>query len=183
MRYLALIALALVVHTGAVAAEWRSTGESTFAFATTFEGEPIGGTFGRFDVCFEFDPESPGDAHLFVTVRLAAADMGDEDMNAVLFDEAWFDVARFDEAVFESRSVEAGPDHGFVANGTLKLKGFESDVGVPFMWSSDGSAARMRGAFTLRRTDFGVGTGEWATGETIGLDTELEFDVVLEPAD
>lgn len=173
----------LLVQPLAAGAEWHSTDASTFSFKTTFEGEVIGGNFGHFDLRFHFDPAHPADATLVVTVGLAAADMGDEDMNAVLFDEAWFDVARYDKAVFESCSITATGLGGYAAAGTLKLKGIEGPVTVPFSWIEEGGTARMGGSFTLQRTDFGIGTGEWATDETIGLVTELEFDVVLERVD
>lgn len=183
MKILLPSVFALFACSGAMGADWHSTDDSTFSFETTFEGEPIGGNFGRFDVRFDFDPAVPGEARLVVTVGLAAADMGDADMNAVLFDEAWFDTARFDTAEFESNSIEKQPEQGFVAVGSLKLKGFERTVSVPFSWSCSGDTARMRGEFSLDRTDFDVGTGEWSTGDTIGLEVRLVFDVSLEPAD
>lgn len=183
MRVLLPTVLGLCACSVVFGAEWHSTDDSTFAFETTFEGEPIGGDFGRFDVRFDFDSAAPGEAQLVVTVGLAAADMGDADMNAVLFDEAWFDTARFDTAVFESNDIEKQSEQEFTAVGTLKLKGMEGPVTVPFVWSCSDGKARMRGEFNVKRTDFGIGTGEWSTGETIGLDTRLTFDIKLEQAD
>lgn len=183
MKRLLLTLLPMLVPAGAPGAEWRSTDESTFTFASTFEGEPIEGKFEHFDARFDFDPENPTAAHLVVTVELAAADMGDEDMNAVLFDEAWFDVARFETAVYESSAVEQRTADEFVANGELDLKGARACVRVPFSWHRSDAGARMRGELTLQRADFGVGTGEWASGETIGLDVHLAFDVLLEQVD
>lgn len=183
MKGLLLAIVLLLSHPTASGADWRSTGESTFSFSTTFEGEPIGGEFGRFDVRFSFDPANPGDAILIVTVELTAADMGDDDMNAVLFDPAWFNTAEFDTAVFESRTIVERGQGEYAASGTLRLKGIKGPVTVPFTWAQGNNSARMQGALTLNRTDFGVGTGEWSSGESVGLRTELEFDVVLEPAD
>ena len=37
----------------------------------------------------------------------------------------------------------------------------------------------MTGEFSLRRTDFGVGSGEWSTGDSIGLEVRLAFDIPL----
>ena len=48
---------------------------------------------------------------------------------------------------------------------------------------AQGKRASMQGELTLRRTDFNVGSGEWSTGESIGLDVTLRFNVQLEPCD
>lgn len=183
MKRLPLSLLALLACSGVFGAEWRSTGASTFTFASTFEGEPIEGNFERFEVRFDFDPENPAAAQLVVTVELAAADMGDPDMNAVLFDEAWFDVTRFATAVYESNAIEQRTADEFVASGELDLKGVKACVEVPFTWTRGDAGPRMHGELSLRRTDFGVGTGEWASGETIGLDAHLNFDILLEQVD
>jgi len=184
MRYVLITLLALLVDADGQCAEWQSiAGGSEFSFEATFEGEPLGGSFKKFDVRFDFEPAHPADSHLVVTVRLGAADMGDPDMNDVLFGEAWFDVDHFESADFDSRTVEAQSSDNFVANGTLTLKDVKQDVTVPFAWSRDGDRARMRGEFTLKRTDFDVGTGEWAAGDTIGITTRLVFDVLLEAAE
>ncbi|MDH5172171.1 MAG: YceI family protein [Gammaproteobacteria bacterium] len=183
LRGLGALWLALAVGAHAAPAEWRSIEGGNFSFATSYEGEPLGGSFSRFELAFRFDPDAPAAAQLVVSVDLTAADMGDPDMNAVLFDEAWFDIGRFATAVFESTAVQSRGEAEFVASGVLKLKGVERSVAVPFRWSRNGDRARMTGEFSLRRTDFGVGSGEWSTGDSIGLEVRLAFDIPLSPAD
>ena len=158
------------------AAEWCSTESGTFTFETTFEGEALPGEFRSFDVRYVEASE------LRVTVDLAAADMGDPDMNDVLADPAWFGTAH-PEAVFEADSIRETEAGQFVAEGMLDLKAVEAATAVPFRWRADGDGASMQGEFTLRRTDFNVGTGEWSTGESIGLDVTLRFDIALEPCE
>lgn len=178
-----LCALALLLACGNAHGEkWRSTGGS-FNFEATFEGESIEGAFRGFDVDFEFDPAAPADAQLKVTVRLGDADLGDPDMNAILFDPAWFDVGRFADAVYQSTAVQSRGDGEFTALGVLTLKGIEQPVTVPFTWQQNDAAARMHGEFSLQRTDFGVGSGEWSAGDTIGLDVRLAFDIALAAAE
>jgi len=171
-----LIALALPVH----AAEWRSTGDHELSFEASFEGATSPGRFRQFTVALDFDPAEPAPGRLRVTVDLLAADMGDPDMNAVLFDPAWLDVGQFEEAVYESNDLSQTSPGEYVATGTLKLKGISKTVEVPFSWTQTGDKASMRGQFVLRRTDFDVGSGEWATDEAIGLDIRLAFAVQLQ---
>jgi polyisoprenoid-binding protein YceI len=180
MRYLLLAVLTGIPFSAAVAEPWCSTSASAFSFETTFEGERLPGEFRRFDVRFNSRPDNPQAATLNVSVDLLAADMGDPDMNAVLADPAWFHSERFAEAIFSSDTMIVRAPGEFVATGTLELKGNAKPVSVPFTWEQSEELARLRGATTLQRTDFDVGTGEWSSGDSIGLEVRLTFDVQLE---
>jgi polyisoprenoid-binding protein YceI len=161
------------------AADWQLAEDSDFTFITTFEGVDTPGRFSEFEVEFAFDPADPETGRLQVTVMTGAADMGDPDMNAVLADPLWFDIANFPVAVFDSEQIEARAPGEFVATGELRLKGISRTVAVPFSWTQTGPGAEMRGAFNVMRIDFNVGSGEWATGDAIGLDVQLQFDLSL----
>jgi polyisoprenoid-binding protein YceI len=182
MRYLPLLLLMLAA-VPAQATEWRMQSGSEFTFEATFESVASPGRFAEFDVVLEFDAADPGAGRLRVTVNLAAADMGDADMNAIIADPIWFDVGNFPQAVYESEQIEARAPGEFVATGVLNLKGISKTVTVPFSWSEQDARANMRGQFVLQRIDFKVGSGEWATGDAIGLDVKLQFDLSLERGD
>jgi polyisoprenoid-binding protein YceI len=175
----------LTVTLGApvLADEWRSNSAATLSFSTTFEGEPLQGEFSKIDVVFAFDTAAPEAGKLDVTIDLTAADMGDPDMNSVLMDPAWFDTAQFAEANFVSDTIARLAANQFQASGGLELKGTQKNVVVPFSWDSDGDVAHMRGSFDLTRTDFGIGSGEWATDDAIGFAVHLSFDLTLNRAD
>jgi polyisoprenoid-binding protein YceI len=179
MRF-TLLFLLLFVAVPSQAAEWRMLSDSEFMFEAIFEGSAAPGRFEQFDLDLEFDPANPGAGRLRVTVSLAGADMGDPDINTIIADPIWFDAGHFPQAVFESERIEAGAPGEFVATGVLDLKGISQTVVVPFTWSEQGARADMRGEFVLQRIDFNVGSGEWATGDAIGIDVRLQFDLVLE---
>ena len=179
MRHALLASLCIAISLPVCAAEWRSTEDSEITFQVTFEGEPILGEFRDFDVNLDFDSARLDSARLRVTVDLRAADMGDPDMNDVLFDPAWFDVQQFNEAVFVSDAITEQSPGEFIATGTLDLKGTVRSVAVPFSWTRSGHQATMQGGLVLKRTDFDVGSGEWATDDAIGIDVKLDFTVQL----
>jgi polyisoprenoid-binding protein YceI len=179
MRIPFLITTLAALPLPSLAAEWCSLDSSVLSFATTFEGETLPGEFRDFDVVLDFDPAAPGAGNLRVQVDLRSADMGDPDMNAILADPAWFHSGKFGEAVFRSERIGAAESGGFVAGGTLSLKGRELPVSVPFYWQGSAGDAALQGEFVLRRTDFDVGSGEWADGDAIGIDVRLNFDVHL----
>jgi polyisoprenoid-binding protein YceI len=167
----------------AVADDWTLQDGSTFTFEASFESEPIEGSFTDFDVALDFDPEQAGENSLQVTVDLGGADMGDPDMNDAIAAPEWFDVDGFPQARFESSDIVEIAPGSFIAHGALALKGVRGDIDVPFTWSGSDETATMHGEVGLNRSDFAIGTGEWASGEQIGHDVLLRFDLQFERAD
>ena len=167
----------------AAADAWRLQSDSTFSFEASFEDTPLEGSFTDFDVSIDFNPEEPAGGTLRVSVALTGADMGDPDMNDAIAAEEWFDVEGFPTAQYSSDDIVETAAGSYVAHGVLVLKGIRRDVDVPFTWSESAGGATMRGEFTLKRTEFDIGTGEWASGEQIGIDVTLRFDLRLEHAD
>lgn len=176
--------ICFVVSPPSLAADWQSdNSKSNLQYAASIEQAPINGAFKKFSVSYTVS-ENGEPIRLKVTVAVASADMGDNDINEVIQSEEWFDTAQFPEAVFLSENfkanVNSGGKNNFVANGTLQLKGIKRPVSVPFNWQrmSDGKAS-MTGKITLNRADFAIGTGEWASEEPIGLNINVWFDVRL----
>ena len=182
MRRMVLTGLLIASSQAISAAQWQSAGDSEFTFTVQIEGVATSGNFGGFAVTLDFDPTLPEKGELVVRVDLRKADLGDPDMNAVLFDPAWFDVGQFREAVFRSEDIVERSPGEYTASGMLDLKGTMRPVSVPFTWRAVGEAAAMDGQLTLQRTDFDVGSGEWAGDDAIGVDVTLTFAIALVPA-
>jgi polyisoprenoid-binding protein YceI len=179
-----LAGILLCVHVAnGNAAEWVPVTEaSRLEFIATYQGQAVRGVFHQFEVRFALTAEKPSGGKLDVSVRLQSADMDSSDVNQAIASTEWFDVARFPVARFSSNEItKDGMDH-YVAKGMLSVKGVQRAVSVPFSWQRSGETARMDGQLSLKRTDFGVGTGEWATGDTIGLDVIIRFSLKLQPA-
>ncbi|HEX7043892.1 MAG TPA: YceI family protein [Burkholderiales bacterium] len=178
-RWLAV--LVVCVAAAAQAAEWRmERAASRLEFQASYEGEPVPGVFREFETRLRFDPARPADGRLEVVVKLASVDFGSAEINDAVRDSEWLDLKRFGEASFVSSRIEpAGPGR-YVAHGTLSLKGAKRSVAVPFQWHATGKSANMKGEVTLKRTAFGIGTGEWESGDLIGLDVKVLFDVTLQ---
>ncbi len=157
--------------------DWRMIPEkSRLAFYPTWEGQPVEGVFHRFQVFLDLDPAHPGTGKLRVEVDVTSADLGSEDVNEAIAGPEWFDFAHFPKAVFVSERI-LRKGRGYVAQGRLTLKGVTRPVSVPFALER----GRLRGRVVLRRTDFGIGSGEWAEDATIGFEVEVRYDVALAP--
>ena len=162
------------------AAVWKVRDKGEFTFEVSFEGVGTSGQFTQFDVALKFDPKQLDSSLLQVSVNLAAADMGDPEINEIIADPVWFDAGKFPRAVFKSTRIEARGPGKFVATGVLDLKGKRKEVTVPFSWSEKEKRADMRGEFIVQRIAFDVGSGEWAAADPIGIDVKLQFNLSLE---
>jgi len=156
-----------------VTESWRSIAQdSRLNYWVDFQGVPIRGQFKQFSVDYIAGEQ------LKVTVNVGSADMSDSELNDEIRHADWFDSGQFAKASFLSDAITAvaGSSDQFIAVGTLKLKGIEQPVTVPFNWHSNG---QMTGELVLKRSDFSIGLGPWASGDQIGIDVRVGFDVHL----
>ena len=180
MKLIASLLLSTLAASGAVADEWRMQDEGELLFEPTWEGQALPGRFEKFDVCLDTGDGGIVGSKLTVTVQLDSADMDDPDINEAIAGAEWFAVDKFPAATFTSDAIEAAPQGGYLASGHLDLKGVRLPVDVPFQWSRSDGRAGMTGELVIDRTRFDVGSGEWASGDTIGTAVRVRFKVTLE---
>jgi polyisoprenoid-binding protein YceI len=176
--------ICLPFSTPGYGADWQSdSAKSSLQYAVSFEQSPVKGTFKEFSVAYAVN-EKGKPTRLQVKVSIASADMSNSDINEVISSGEWFNVDQYPQAIFASDNFKATINSGikadFIARGILQLKGFKRSVSVPFRWQeiSEGKAS-MTGNIILNRADFSIGTGEWASGDPIGLPVKVWFEVLL----
>jgi polyisoprenoid-binding protein YceI len=182
MNRLAAFAFVLLASPAfpAFGADWRMIpAESRLEFVATFEKAAAPGAFREFDTRLRLIPDRPAESRLDVTIATRSADMSSADVNKAITGAEWFDVARFPQAEFHATEVRRADAGGYVARGTLRLKGAQQPVDVPFTFIQSGDTAQMDGEFTVKRAAFGIGTGEWAATSVIGADVKIRFSVRL----
>jgi polyisoprenoid-binding protein YceI len=178
---LVFVSAAGTASAAVVATEWRmDPAASRLTFRASYQGEPAPGSFKQFDTRLRFDPARLKESSLQVNVKLTSVDMGSGDIDEAIRGPEWFDFGKFTEAEFRSTDIKSAGSDRYVARGTFRLKGAQQTVEVPFTWKADGKSATMAGDVTLNRTAFGIGTGEWATADPIGLDVKVSFSVRLQ---
>lgn len=174
MKYLALILCFFSLSTNA--SEWQSEQtQSELAYSVDFEQLPLNGVFKTFSVSYRADEK------LRVVVDITSVDMGNSDINEAIRDADWFDIKQYSQAIYSSTAIEPTGENSFIALGTLQLKGVSQPVSVPFSWqpSETSNRATMLGKLTLSRSDFGIGSPEWASGDQIGIPVTLSFNLEM----
>ena len=168
MRVLILI-LAVSARAGQ-AADYVALPESTLGFSASFQGEAFEGKFATFSPRIRFDPAQLGSSRFDVRIQLASANTRNDERDLMLRSVDFFDSAKQPEARFTASRFRALGGNRFAADGTLSLHGVSKPVLLSFTWTP-GAKAILTGDATLKRLDFGVGSGDWT-------DTELLPDAV-----
>jgi len=176
------VIMALLAGAQASADVWQSDQHSgALRFAATQAGARFSGHLGEFQVRFDFDPKDPASARLDVTVVTRSADTADADRDEVLHGRDFFWVERFPQAVYHGEGLKR-EGTAWVASGKLTLRGVTQSVAVRFELKPKQGAFTMTGGATLRRLEFGVGQGEWASTTWIGDPVDVAFDLKLRQA-
>jgi polyisoprenoid-binding protein YceI len=177
----AMTLFALLVPASAPAAKWAVRPKASgIALEFSYLGSPVKAKFGRFTAAIDFDPADLGHSVADVRVDTGSFDSANDDRDEFATEADWFAVARFPEARFLTRSIRLVSTGRYEASADLTIRGATKSVTLPFTISIAGDVARMDGALTLLRTDFGVGQGEWASTKEVGGAVEVTVHVVAD---
>ena len=174
--------LAWLASAAAVAEVWQADQNSgTLRFVATQAGARFSGHFGAFSVRLDFDPKDAANARLDVRIATRSADTADADRDAVLHSSDFFWIERFPEAEYHAAGLKSH-GRGWLATGKLSLRGVTQPVDVRFELQPGPEIYTMKGGATLRRLEFGVGQGDWASTTWIGDPVDVAFDLKLRQA-
>jgi polyisoprenoid-binding protein YceI len=171
--------MAVLLWSGAAsAAEWSiDSAKSRLGFIGSQGGSPFEGRFTRWNARIDYDPANPAAAKVVVDIDMASAQTGDAQKDQSLPGAEWFDVKGFSKARFEAAGFKPKSADAFEAPGTLTIRGVGKNVTLPFTLDVKGAQARAKGRLDIVRTDFGVGQGEWKTGDMVALQVAVVFDL------
>lgn len=186
MPRVTVMILWLLLPVQAISAETLSRqcslpGKSTLEFAATWEGTVFKGAFSRFDAFINFDPAELEASSFDVRIDVTSARTGSRERDEGMAEPDWFDFAVYPMARYQATDFQSIGGGRFQANGQLELKGVVHTVPVKFSWRELPGKAELAGGASISRLDFGIGQGDWATDEIIGLLVEVEFGLELVP--
>ena len=174
----AALAAAEPAH-AAPSASWsvdKST--SRLGFTGSMSGQPFDGNFRRWDARIQFDPKNLAASRVTVAIDTGSATTGDQTRDEALPTADWFSSAVFPRASFESHQFRDLGNGRYLAAGILSIRNVRRPVALPFELAIKGDKAMMRGSLTIDRRLFGVGQGQFASGETVA--TAVRIDVALD---
>lgn len=150
---------------------------STLSFTYNQMGSRVYGTFGKFVGALDFDTTHPRDAQAKLIIDLDSIEVDDSDARTELPKPAWFDTATYPKAIFESTRVKDLGNNHYMITGNLTLRGLTQEVEVPVQLKAENAIGIFDGELTLKRSDFKIGTGEWADS-LVSNDINIRFRIV-----
>lgn len=182
MRCFLLLPLALIAVAAPVVAApaplWTVEHPgSRLAFVAAMNGQPIKGSFRRFDTRIAFDPANLAASSVMAVIDTASATTGDQTRDEALPSDDWFSVKVFPRAVFKSVGFRSSGGNRYVATGTLTIRGKAHAVSLPFQLVIAGNKAQMRGSMMIDRRWFGVGQGQFAGTEAVAAAVRIDIAV------
>ena len=176
---LALSAATLGLTSAALASDWQvAEGMGSVQFSAVQQGTKFTGRFETFSAQINIDPADVAAGSIVGVVDTSTVNTRDHDRDSALTDVDWFDSENFAEARFVSNTISATAD-GYVAEGTMTLKGTDKPASMAFTFDATGDTAKFNGTMTVDRFEFNVGEG-WNDTSWVGqnVDVQISLDLV-----
>lgn len=140
-------------------------------------GVKLDGHFKKFSTDIRFDPAKPEAARAVLDVDLGSVDAGSSDADSELVKPEWFNLAKFPTARFEASSITAKGGDNYEIAGKLTIKGKSQPLSFPATFKADDKAGTFAGTLTIKRNDFAIGEGDWASPEIVADDVQVNFSL------
>jgi len=174
---LAVCILMLPLMANAAAPAWQIVpSESSITFTGIQNNAPASGSFKKFTGTINFDPNQLNDSKVKMVVDINSVTTTYSDLTSTLITDDWFNVKLFPNAVFEASQFTKMGDNKYQATGTLTIR--DKTVPVTLLFETkELSATKVlaKGSATIKRSQFGVGQGEWADTDTVKDDVQVNF--------
>ncbi len=155
---------------------WRVV-EGTLGISVRQMGADVSGSFANWTADIRFDEALTGGKHGNVSVTIDTASLTLGSVTKQALEAEFFDVATHPTAVFTADILPGTA--GYVADGTLTLRGVEQPITLPFTLEITGDQARMLGEVTLDRRDFGMGAS-YGDEASVGFGVVVAVDLLAE---
>ncbi|HBN50381.1 MULTISPECIES: YceI family protein [Thalassospira] len=174
-----VIVPAIAVWVPAFAADtWQvKADDSDIKFSGTQLGADFEGAFDKFTAEIVFSPDDLAGSKVSVLIDIASVDTENADRDSQIISADWFDVAQWPTARFETKSFrEIGPGQ-YEAVADLTIRDVTKEVVLPFNLEIEGNEADAEGTLVIKRTDFGVGQGQWSDTSQVGDEVTIRIDI------
>jgi len=154
--------------------------ESNLRFTATQNNAPVSGTFKSMNGTIIFAKDDLKNSKVNIVVDMNSLHAGFQELISTLKTPDWLDVAKFKEASFVSDEITNVQGDTYLAKGNLHIRDKKLPVQVTFD-VKDAPKGNMivQGETIIKRTDFGVGQGDWASTDEVKDEVKINFDLQL----
>jgi cytochrome b561/polyisoprenoid-binding protein YceI len=159
-----------------VDSDWAVT-DGTLGISIRQMGSDVTGRFAQWTADITFDETVGAGVAGAVVVEIAIPSLTLGSVTQQAMGPDYFASAEFPTARFSADLVAT--ETGYVADGTLTLRGTEQPVALPFDLVLDGTLARMQGSTVLDRRSFGIGDSMTDAGQ-LGFEVRVTVDLTAQ---
>lgn len=183
-----IFAVSSIALTKYVVTSWTiDKAHSAINFEVTHFFTPVNGQFNDYDATVNFDPENLEESMIDVKIMVNSVDTKNERRDGHLKTADFFNAEKWPNISFQSTDIEQTGENEYVANGTLTIKDVSKEISLPFKLlgimdnpMEEGSlVAGITASTTIDRTDYTVGTGDWASDAVIGDEVTVDLNLEL----
>lgn len=139
---------------------------------------PTEGAFKKFAAQISFDPANAAKGSAQVSIDIASFDLGDKAYNDQIAGKDWFDAKDFPQATFVTTAFAPAGGNKYNVTGRMTIKGKTQTLTVPMTITQAGTTQTFDGVLPVKRSTFGVGTGEWKDTSVVADDVQIKFHFV-----
>lgn len=147
----------------------------------------VTGKFKDFDGTFHFDKNNlkGSKADFSVVINSVDTDNGKRDKH--LQSKDFFNAKKYPKMDFQSTKIDKKSDKEYLIHGKLTIKDVTKDVTLPMKITGEMEHPMMKGTIilgvaidtTIDRTEYGVGTGDWAATMVVGDEVKIHIPMEL----
>ena len=153
--------------------------QSSLTFTATQNGAPVSGQFKNYTGEITFDQKDLKHSKVDIIVDIGSIAASYSDLTAALLTPDWFNAQVFPKAIFKSSDFKKTGEKTYQASGSLTIRDKTSPVRLIFTAIEPSqNMIHVEGSTTLKRSDFGVGQGEWASTKEIKDEVNVNFKLV-----
>lgn len=170
------------------ATKWKIDKKHTsvnFSINHFFSSVP--GKFTDFDGMIHFDPNNLKGSKVDFSVSINSVDTDNRKRDKHLQSKDFFDAKTYSKMSFQSTKIEKKSDKEYLIHGKLTIKDKTKNVVLPMKITGKMEHPMMKGTIilgvvidtTIDRTDYGVGTGDWAATMVVGNEVKIHIPMEL----
>lgn len=163
--------------------DWQvDAANSTLGFVVEFSGKPVDGGFAQWTADITFEPDQLEQSRAEIVVQTASVTINDSNLNGQAAGSDGFASDDHPDAVFVSEDFAQNPDGGYLANGTLTIRGISVPLTLNFTFEETDGVAQVAGSGDVDRLAFGIGQSNASNEGWLKFPVEIVFDLTASRA-
>ncbi|SHI30796.1 Polyisoprenoid-binding protein YceI [Mesonia phycicola] len=183
-----LAILSIYTSNAQEATSWKIDKAHTFVnFSINHFFSSVPGNFTEFDGDFYFDANNLETSKANFTIASNSVNTRNEKRDNHLLSTDFFDAKNYSNITFKSTKFEKQSDKEYLLHGKLTIKNKTKNITLVMKITGEMEHPMMKGTSVLgvnfntsiNRTDYGVGTGDWATTMVVGDEVNINIPMEL----